>query len=133
LLLKLVRLSELEDSTLGIVLLDNKPLWKTIELPWRDNQPMVSCIPTGEYTAVKYSSPKFGRALHIVDVPGRSAILIHPANMASELHGCIAPGLNFGTMEGRPCVWESKKAMERILDAARNFEEIKIRIVSVID
>lgn len=131
-MLRLVRVSEYDGATLGILLLDDKPLWKTLELPWRDNQPMVSCIPDGVYTAIKYSSPKFGRVLHVLDVPGRSGILFHAGNTIADTHGCILPGLTFGVMEGQPCVWESKKAMERLLEAVRNFDEISLKVVSIL-
>jgi hypothetical protein len=63
-----------------------------IELPWKDNQAGVSCIPEGRYELVKRWSPKFGRHLQLMNVPQRNDILIHPANDAlQELKGCIAP------------------------------------------
>ena len=63
-----------------------------IELPWLNNQRNVSCIPEGEYELKARFSPKFSHHLHIVDVTGRSLILLHPANNAKrELRGCIAP------------------------------------------
>lgn len=132
-ILRLVRVSEYKEATLGILLLDNQPLWKTLELPWRENQAMVSCIPPGEYSVVKHLSPKFGRTLHVLNVPGRSEILIHPGNTTAHTRGCILPGLTFGTLEGSPAVWESKRAMERILDAARNSDSIIIKVVSAVD
>lgn len=64
----------------------------TIELPWLNNQPRVSCIPEGRYPLKKRYSPKFGDHLLVDGVAGRSGILIHPANNAlKELKGCIAP------------------------------------------
>lgn len=63
-----------------------------IELPWKNNLRKVSCIPEGEYELKARYSKKFGHHLHIVDVKGRSLILLHPANNAKrELRGCIAP------------------------------------------
>ena len=64
----------------------------TIELPWKDNHAGVSCIPEGRYALVKRYSQKFHWHLQLNAVPGRDAILIHPANNALlELRGCIAP------------------------------------------
>jgi hypothetical protein len=64
----------------------------TIELPWKDNQPKVSCIPEGRYRLKKRYSPRFQHHILIEHVAGRSLILIHPANDAQkELRGCIAP------------------------------------------
>jgi Family of unknown function (DUF5675) len=63
-----------------------------IELPWRDNQRNVSCIPEGTYPLKARFSEKFGHHLLLQDVPDRNLILIHPANDArKELLGCIAP------------------------------------------
>lgn len=128
-ILKLVRLSEFKETTLGVLLLDDQPFWKTVELPWRDNSPMISCIPEGEYKAHKHLSPKFGRTLHIESVPGRTEILMHPGNTTDDSRGCILPGLTFGSLNGLPAVFESRKAMERILDSIRSVEEITIKIV----
>lgn len=64
----------------------------TIELPWRDNEQSVSCIPEGRYRLAKRYSKRYGRHLLVQEVPGRSLILLHPANDAlEELRGCIAP------------------------------------------
>ncbi len=64
----------------------------TIELPWKDNQPQVSCIPPGRYELKKRYSPRFKDHLLVGLVPGRSLVLLHPANDAlKELRGCIAP------------------------------------------
>ena len=64
----------------------------TIELPWLENQRRISCIPEGFYILQQRYSPKFKWHLHLMNVPGRDLILIHPANDANkELLGCIAP------------------------------------------
>jgi hypothetical protein len=75
-----------------------------IELPWLENQKMTSCIPEGVYTLKARFSQKFKHHLILENVPGRSLILIHPANDAKkELLGCIAPvtflsGIGKGTV-----------------------------------
>lgn len=67
-------------------------LSSTIELPWRENQRMVSSIPEGRYELVKRYTDKRGWHLLVTGVPNRSGILFHPANDAlKELKGCIAP------------------------------------------
>ncbi len=85
------------------------PLCYTIELPWLQNQPQHSCIPEGSYSIVKRFSEKFKQHLHILDVPGRELILMHPANDAMlELKGCIAPvtltvGIGKGMLSRKAC------------------------------
>lgn len=74
----------------------DKPIFtcKTLELPWRDNQRMVSCIPEGEYMVHK----RAGHALrkythfHIQDVPNRTWILIHSGNYVWHVQGCVLVG-----------------------------------------
>ena len=79
-------------GTNGTLLLNGAPVCATIELPWRNNQPRISCIPEGEYRLTKRYSPKFHWHFQLLDVPERQYILVHPANDAlAELQGCIAP------------------------------------------
>lgn len=64
----------------------------TIELPWKENQRQVSCIPEGRYELRRRYTPKFGYHFLLREVPGRSNILIHAFNDAmAESRGCIAP------------------------------------------
>jgi hypothetical protein len=92
----------------------------TIELPWKDNEPDVSCIPAGTYTLSPYSSPKHGDVWEYQNVLNRSLCLMHPANYAcevrigeiihpNELEGCTAPG--FGIDESIPMITRSQDAM----------------------
>ena len=79
-------------GTNGKIFFNGRLMIYSIELPWKDNQAGVSCIPEGRYELVKRWSPKLGRHLRLMDVPQRNDILIHPANNAlQELKGCIAP------------------------------------------
>ncbi len=51
----------------------------------------------------------------VMDVPKRTYIMLHPANIADELGGCIAPGLGLGTLHGRWAVTGSLAAFERVM------------------
>jgi len=85
-----------------------------IELPWLNNKPQVSCIPEGRYELVKWYSPKFGNHLHVLNVPGRDLIMVHPANDAiKELKGCIAP-VSLLTAEGKGS--SSRVALNKLID-----------------
>ena len=79
-------------GTNGTLLFNGAAICSTIELPWKNNQPRISCIPEGTYRLVKRYSPHHKWHFELKDVPGRQLILVHPANDAmSELQGCIAP------------------------------------------
>lgn len=95
--LSLVRTHSLPEQTKGelFVLDENAQVLfqcYTLELPWRENQQDISCIPKGRYSVVPRWSQKYKDHLHILDVPGREWILIHEANFVSQLRGCIAVG-----------------------------------------
>lgn len=86
------------------ILTINGQSFPTIERHWNNNQPNISCIPASEYVIVHHESPKYGDCLAVVNESnnvyqyktdaGRWGILIHAANRASELQGCIAPGMS---------------------------------------
>ena len=104
---KLERFPSSEKQTLGIITVcydyfvgDILCALMTLELPRKQNQKRISCIPPGNYTLHPHTSPKFGQCLWVkaadnnpVLVGGRSEILIHSANYHFQLLGCIAPGL----------------------------------------
>jgi hypothetical protein len=79
-------------GTNGQLYLGSEILCATIELPWKNNQRQVSCIPEGKYELKKRFTPQFGDHLYVRNVPGRTNILIHAFNHAiDESKGCIAP------------------------------------------
>src|ERR1051326_3400208 len=79
-------------GTNGDLLLNGEKICSTIELPWKQNKPQVSCIPEGEYELRKRYTSRFGRHFILMNVPNRSYILLHAANDAlKEIKGCIAP------------------------------------------
>lgn len=117
-------------GTNGFLIANKQLICKTIELPWRNNQPSVSCIPEGKYVLQLRDSERFGRHLEIIDVPKRSLILFHPANDAlRELRGCIAPvtelvGQGMGT-ESRLAF---RKLMDRLTPVLLNEELVTLNI-----
>lgn len=76
----------------GKLLIDGTKVCNTIELPWKENQSRISCIPEGVYQLTKRYSLRFGWHLLVNNVVNRSYILIHAYNDAvKESKGCIAP------------------------------------------
>ncbi len=72
----------------------------TLELPWLNNQRRVSCIPKGEYNVEKRQSTKYKHHFHVLDVPGRSYILIHRGNYNWHTKGCILVGRTLTDING---------------------------------
>lgn len=66
---------------------------KTLELPDKNNEPNISCIPKGTYLCKYTFSPRMQKFTYeIQNVPNRSGIRIHVANYFTDLLGCIALG-----------------------------------------
>lgn len=86
-------------ATLGFMRVDGV-LFHTLERPWLDNKPNVSCIPAGSYAVKRNVTGKF-QYYGIQDVPGRTHIEIHPANSVDQLAGCIALGFRAESVNGR--------------------------------
>lgn len=76
----------------GTVTIGRMDQYSTLELPWRDNQKGISCIPKGEYECRRVISPRFGETFEVCNVPGRSQILFHAGDTQRDTHGCILIG-----------------------------------------
>ena len=107
--MEIVRFAYFTDRTLGRLHFENLAFW-TIERPWLGNQREISCIPCGDYPLVRVNSPRFGADMwEIGDVPDRSHILIHVANTAGDIMGCVGLGVGlYGNLAG---VANSRKAI----------------------
>lgn len=109
---------------------------KTLELPWRDNERNISCIPSGEYITVIRQSPKFGRKYWLTNVPGRSWIMIHSGNVAGDIskgyrthaQGCLLLGKNHGFLYGQRAVLNSRITVSRFMNEM-NYETFRLHII----
>lgn len=101
---KILRIQYQEVQTLGNLFVFDGAFelfhCKTLELPWKNNERRVSCIPTSAminrmYKVAIHDSPKFNTCFWIKDVPDRSEVLIHVGNFYTDILGCILPGESF--------------------------------------
>jgi len=104
--------------------------FKTLELPWKDNQKRISCIPIGIYNVIRYKSPKFGEVFLLENVSNRSMIEIHYGNYFSDIEGCILVGENFKDInkDGHVDVTSSKNTLNDLLDIMP--ETFKLEIIN---
>lgn len=123
--------SSTDQGTLGSAELNNAAgitLWQahSIELPWRDNAPDLSCIDPGVYVAKYLWSDHFQRKVyHLQNVPGRSAVELHVGNVAgdttkgfkSDVLGCTVFGTEVGTLYGQTAVLNSGVAYDALIAA----------------
>jgi hypothetical protein len=111
---------------------DPELMLATIELPWRDNKRSLSCVPEGDYTVVKRYSEKYGDHWHLIDVPGRSHILIHHGNFHYQIQGCVLVGAEHKDIDGNglPDVIASKRAMDEINRLMADQDDFQLKIFS---
>ena len=86
---------------------DGSQLCFTMERPWLNNDPKVSCIPTGTYSCIRHNSPSHPNTWEVTGVPDRSEILIHNGNIDTQSEGCILVGDSIGELNGQTAVRNS--------------------------
>lgn len=112
-MVKLYRESSQPTYTYGALVWNDTILCSTLERPWLDNQPKISCIPEGTYTAIAFNSPHNGDVWLLENTTPRSMIEIHAANFAEELEGCIAVGIR-SVLNGRAAVVKSRTTLDML-------------------
>lgn len=126
---RLARFAYLESCTLGWLTFGELSV-ATIERPWianplgRGGKLFASCVPDGTYRLIPHSG-RFRNVYALVNEDigvyyqhrpagqpwGRTAILIHEANRASEVVGCIGVGLRH---VGTQAVVDSRLALDKL-------------------
>ena len=102
---------------------------QTLELPWEDNAPYVSCIPEGTYTCKRDFYNRGGyECFEVTNVPNRTDIKIHIGNYIHNFLGCI--GLGTARDVKRPAIWHSKKAFDAFMDYLKGVDEFELTIVN---
>jgi Family of unknown function (DUF5675) len=101
----------------------------TLELPWRDNHPDVSCIPGGLYVCKRIVSPHFGDVFEVQNVPGRDHVLLHKANFLTDLKGCIAVGEQFAGPVDAPFLGDSKQGYDQFMGLLVGETEFELEII----
>ena len=118
-----------EESTIGELFVDGERFCDTLELPYKDNQRSVSCIPTGEYKVrMRYPRESATRDyLHLLvkEVPNRDYILIHRGNKSSHSKGCILVGMT----SQHNFVGNSTLAMDLLMKEIINLGGVNINLI----
>ena len=118
-----------DESTIGELFLNGETFCDTLELPYRDNQKSVSCIPTGEYTVrlrtARESATRDYLHLLVQEVKDRSHILFHRGNSAKDTRGCIL----VGQTRKQDFVGNSTLAMDLLMKEIINLGGININLI----
>ena len=118
-----------DESIIGELFLNGERFCDTLELPFRDNQRSVSCIPTGEYK-VRLRLPRESATrdyIHLLvqDVPNRDYILFHRGNSSKDTRGCILVGQG----SQQDVVHNSTLAMDLLVKEIINLGGEKIKLI----
>ena len=127
---RLIRISQTDDATFGVLLDEGIPFCVTLERPWLQNKRSVSCIPEGFYICERVRSPKFGNTFEIKDVPGRSHILFHKGNLSDDTHGCVLVGEQYEPLGGENAILASGKAFSEFKERTDGIKGILLQIES---
>src|SRR5687767_8464640 len=89
-----------------------------------------TAIPRGHYLVEITYSPRFHRYMpQVMGVQGFEGVRIHPGNRAVDTEGCILVGMS----KGPDCIYESKKAYEKlyiqIAEAIERGESVTLEIL----
>jgi hypothetical protein len=130
-ILTLIRHTSTDKGTLGLLYIGDEFICYTLELPWKDNQRNISCIPAGAYECKEHTSPRFGDVFEVQNVPDRDNILIHVGNFISDIRGCIVLGLQqslmhrsteYAVLNSKDAIKKFKKVLES--NGAKSFDLI---------
>ena len=124
--LTLIRRAYLPTGTYGTLYMpEGEAIW-TIECPWKDNIPSVSCIPEGLYSLTKDTfKDKYPNYKVANPPPGRYAIEIHRANWVHELKGCIGVGLK---LNRDLSLLASEEAMDWLMEVLEDYTDVLLHI-----
>jgi len=113
-------------GTMGAWYVDREFICLTVEKPWWDNELSVSCIPEGLYdlrsresgVIRRTSKEKYRTGWEICNVPGgRTYIMVHIANYARSLEGCVGVGEKLTVIGDSFAVSNSAKAFDKFMDS----------------
>lgn len=126
--LEIVRMDADERGILGILNLGSGKNFYTLELPYLDNATNISSIPVGDYVAINHISPKFGRCIKVLNVEGRSNILIHAGNTVADTKGCILVGAGLEDNPSAKIITSSVKALNSLLKEVEGVQKLELVI-----
>lgn len=142
--LTLKREPSTDAGTLGTINF-NGTIFNTGELPWKNNESNLSCIPTGSYTCTYGFSDHLQRNIYNIQGTGnRVGCEIHNGNYCGNVNkinpitgtnylsnvlGCIILGFSKGMLSGQMAVLNSVEALTKF-ESMLNNDTFQLTIVN---
>ena len=82
-------------SIIGVLYANDDQVCYSLELPWKDNQSNVSCVPVGTYAGKIRTDGTKGWRIELESVPNRTYVELHVGNFPGEIQGCVLLGLEW--------------------------------------
>ena len=127
--LLIIRDTFTDKSTIGTLFINGERFCDTLELPYINNESLISCIPKGSYK-VRLRLPRESATrdyLHLLvkDVPNRKWILFHRGNTAKDTRGCVL----VGNGRQQDVVENSRLAMDLVIKEILNLGGENINLI----
>jgi len=106
----------------------------TVEKPWENNAQFISCIPVGIYPIELGRYNRGGYPCYeLKQVPARSQIKIHVANIATDVMGCVGLGNLLGVVDKWWAVLNSRVTHEAFMEAMGGMKQGYIAVSNIAD
>jgi len=135
-----------QEETVSKVYINDEFYCYGIEQPWADNKPYESCIPAGSYMLLPFQSSKYGSTYHFHNPHlgvtkfkdtsssylghNRYACLIHSANWARQLQGCLGLGMELVKGKDEYMVTRSRDQVNDFIAKMANEKNIQVIITN---
>ena len=134
-ILKLQRIISNEHGTQGVLFnQDGEFICYTLELPYNFNQVSKSCIKAETYRVGKHDGNKFKDCFILMNVEGRTYILIHAGNKIGNTYGCILVGMGLFLIKKDDGILQKNEVfLQRSEDALNILRKMEFNGIKIID
>jgi len=116
-------------GTFGVLTFNGVPFCVTLEPADNDNRNNISSIPSGMYECERHSGTRYKNTWEVMDVIGRTKILIHGGNIDTHTKGCILLAEHYGKLRGDLAVLNSGNTIRKFLRMTEGCNKLHLTIV----
>ena len=124
--LRIVRLENTEQGSLGVLLFPNEIFCFTLEPDINDDLGRLY-IPYGHFMCKRFHGDKWTNTFEIV-VANHSAVLFHSGNIEAHTRGCVLLGATVGKLKGNRAVLNSGTTFRAFLKRLENVDVFPLTI-----